>query len=422
MADTFTTNLQLTKPEVGASANTWGDKINNNLNSVDAIFSPAGTGTSVGLNVGSNKTLNVTGTADFTTDVNIKFPSSGGAKKLKFFDDNGYHISLSVYADLSESSDFLLPSDGSNGQFLKTNGSGILSFSTVDLAANNYFASSGLSNKDLGVGLHIKTGDSGSTSVLNSADELVIEGSANSGMTILSGASNLGSIRFGDSGNSNIGGITYSHNDNKMTFLTNGTSRMSIDSSGVVKANSRLVIDNENSSSYKLNIEGGFNSEAGILINDKDNATDGTAFIFTRNSANTTLGRIIRNGSNDSVLYQTSSDYRMKENVESLTGGIEAVKLLAPKKFNWKSNPEGDKVSGFIAHELQAVVPESVSGTKDALMKDSDGNVKLDEDGNQVIDAQGVDASKLVPLLTAALQEAITKIETLEDRINALEN
>ena len=88
MADTFTTNLQLTKPEVGASANTWGDKINNNLNSVDAIFSPAGTGTSVGLNVGSNKTLNVTGTADFTTDVNIKFPSSGGAKKLKFFDDN----------------------------------------------------------------------------------------------------------------------------------------------------------------------------------------------------------------------------------------------------------------------------------------------------------------------------------------------
>ena len=108
MADTFTTNLNLTKPEVGASTNTWGTKINLDLDTVDGIFSAAGNGTSVGLNVGSGKTLNVTGTADFTTDVNIKYPGSGNAKKLKFFDDNGYHISLSVYTDLSESSDFLL--------------------------------------------------------------------------------------------------------------------------------------------------------------------------------------------------------------------------------------------------------------------------------------------------------------------------
>ena len=54
-------------------------------------------------------------------------------------------------------------------------------------------------------------------------------------------------------------------------------------------------------------------------------------------------------------------------------------------------------------------------------MKDGDGNIKLDQDGNQVINAQGVDASKIVPLLTAALQEAITKIETLETKVKALE-
>ena len=75
--------------------------------------------------------------------------------------------------------------------------------------------------------------------------------------------------------------------------------------------------------------------------------------------------------------------------------------------FKWKS--DGTRVDGFIAHEAQEVVPEAVTGTKDAV----------DEDGNP--EYQGIDQSKLVPLLTKALQEAVTKIEALEARVTALE-
>ena len=92
----------------------------------------------------------------------------------------------------------------------------------------------------------------------------------------------------------------------------------------------------------------------------------------------------------------------------------------------------GSKVDGFFAHEVSLVVPEAISGEKDGFEKYREhqeipegkniGDFKLDESGNKIPDYQQIDQAKLVPLLTAALQEAITKIETLEERINALEN
>jgi hypothetical protein len=120
-------------------------------------------------------------------------------------------------------------SDGSNGQALTTNGSGTLSFSSVSADADNFFASSGLSNKDLGVGLHLKTADSGQSSVSGSADEMIIEGSGDSGMTILSGASNTGNIFFGDSGDDNESRISYSHSGQDLTFFTAGTEDLRTD-------------------------------------------------------------------------------------------------------------------------------------------------------------------------------------------------
>ena len=111
-----------------------------------------------------------------------------------------------------------------------------------------------------------------------------------------------------------------------------------------------------------------------------------------------------------SVTYSTSSDYRLKENIVPIPNGIERLKELKPCRFNFIQGDPNYVVDGFIAHEAQEVVPEAVTGEKDAV----------DEDNNPAY--QGIDQSKIVPLLTAALQEAINKIEQLETRIQTLEN
>ena len=127
-----------------------------------------------------------------------------------------------------------------------------------------------------------------------------------------------------------------------------------------------------------------------------------------------TVGSIQTDGSNTS--FNTSSDYRLKENVVDLTGAIDRLKTLKPRRFNFKDNPSRTQ-DGFLAHEI-ITVPEAVNGTKDAT------ETYTDDNGNEQtrILPQQLDQSKLVPLLTSALQEAITKIETLEAKVAALES
>jgi hypothetical protein len=146
--------------------------------------------------------------------------------------------------------------------------------------------------------------------------------------------------------------------------------------------------------------------------------TDGADVYFVRSSTSITssnahyqfynpngiVGSITTSGS--ATAYNTSSDYRLKENVVALTGAADRLKQLPVHRFNFISDPS-QTVDGFLAHEAQAVVPECATGEKDAV----------DDEGNPVY--QGIDQSKLVPLLTAALQEALAKIEDLEGRLTA---
>jgi hypothetical protein len=119
----------------------------------------------------------------------------------------------------------------------------------------------------------------------------------------------------------------------------------------------------------------------------------------------TVIGTITRNGAS-TVAYNTSSDYRLKENVQPMTGALTTVSALKPVTYTWKA--DGSEGQGFIAHELAEVVPDCVSGEKDAV--DAEGNPQY----------QGIDTSFLVATLTAAIQELKAIVDAQGAEIAAL--
>ena len=179
---------------------------------------------------------------------------------------------------------------------------------------------------------------------------------------------------------------------NKMWKAVN-TSTLNVGSTGNTEASSAFVFVD-------------FTSNA-MILNSSIAAPSSVTMLAFRTSGNgTTAGSISCSGS--TTAYTTSSDYRIKENLVNLTGAIDRVKNFKTYRFNFKNN-KSKTVDGFVAHEVANIVPEAVVGEKDAV--DSNGN----------IDPQALDQAKLVPVLTAALQEAIAKIEALETRVAALE-
>ena len=376
-------------------------------------------------------------------------------------------------------------SDGSSGQFIKTDGSGTLSFASVaslagiddqsssnddqltitDTAvvinedsddvdfrvesngnANMLFVSGGNdvvgigAEGDLGVGLHIKSADSGGT-VETHANELVVEGSGNTGMTILAGNGHASIINFGDDGSNNVGMVSYDHAGNYMRFKTNGSDRIRIKDDG------KVVIAAENMANDIAAGNGGislFNTNSGSRFYGSGTGTETHLEFGNDNGAR---GTIQTNSSN--TVYNTSSDYRLKENVNYTWDATTKLKQLKPARFSWKTDSDNTLQDGFLAHEVSSIVPEAISGTKDAtetktkVVVSSKGGILAEgveqsdwtqgkESGKYPSDStweesktmgiyQQIDSSKLVPLLTKALQEAVTKIEALEARVTTLE-
>jgi len=145
------------------------------------------------------------------------------------------------------------------------------------------------------------------------------------------------------------------------------------------------------------------------------------AVVFEHTSDGGQIGTITTTSS--AVSYNTSSDYRLKENVVDMTNATDRLKQLQPKRFNFISDAD-TTVDGFIAHEVSSVVPEAISGTHNEVevWEEADelpdgvsvGDNKLDDDGNTIPKYQGIDQSKLVPLLVKTIQELEARITTLE--------
>ena len=176
------------------------------------------------------------------------------------------------------------------------------------------------------------------------------------------------------------------------------TQAMTLDASG------RLLVGQTSTGLLNLNgidIEGGdSNGGSYIIINHKLLTAAGQQYAFFAYSGVKT-GDITQNGTTG-VLYNTVSDYRLKESVKPISNGLARVNSLKPSSYNWKS--DGSVGEGFIAHELAEAVPAAVSGEKDAL--NADGS----------INAQSVDMSRIIPILVAAIQELTTRVQTLEAR------
>jgi len=210
--------------------------------------------------------------------------------------------------------------------------------------------------------------------------------------------------------------------DNTQDSTINPVERMHLTHNGIL--NLGRAVGSPPASYDPINATG--DVTAGIkLLGATSSSTPGDGFAMIANAKTVvgifnrtnTTGRILEFKYNASVKgwieinetntsYNTGSDYRLKENIVGISNGITRLKTLKPYRFNFKSHPE-KTVDGFLAHEVTAV-PEAVTGTKD----------EVDSDNNPVY--QGIDQSKLVPLLVAALQEAVARIETLETEVAAL--
>ncbi len=187
-----------------------------------------------------------------------------------------------------------------------------------------------------------------------------------------------------------------------MIFSTANTERMRIDSSG------NLLVGTTNTSiisgwTVKGIAMSGDLTGGAMTIN--SSSTTGTQYFIGFGRGGSLCGSIQSTGTN-ATSYSTSSDYRLKENVLPMTGALAKVAQLKPVTYKWKS--DGSDGQGFIAHELQAIVPECVIGEKDAV--DADGNPKY----------QGMDTSFLVATLTAALQELKAELDATKAEVQAL--
>jgi len=191
----------------------------------------------------------------------------------------------------------------------------------------------------------------------------------------------------------NDGSILDTQGVNNLRFQTNNAERMRITSAGVVNVVGILEVGSTGLNG-KLGIRFGGSVRSGIDLRDDDDASNVTFQVY-RKSDGTNIGSITRAGLTNAILFNTSSDYRLKEDLKDFNG-LDKVSAIKVYNFKWKGTEE--RMDGVLAHELQEVIPY-------AVVEEKDGE-----------EMQGVDYSKLVPVLVKAIQELKAEIEILKNK------
>ena len=212
---------------------------------------------------------------------------------------------------------------------------------------------------------------------------------------------NVNELQLGGFNSGENTGIRIARNDATTMFNTNGSERMRIDSGGRLLVGTTSPYSNNNAISIALNTTNSTSSPfpQGIVYRKLNFQGSNAVAVDFQDFAGNREGSIQFNESGTS--FNTSSDYRLKENIVEITDATSRLKQLKPKRFNFIADAN-KTVDGFIAHEVSSIVPEAITGTKDAI----------DTNGKPIY--QGIDQSKLVPLLVKTIQELEARITTLE--------